>query len=364
MKQYNNILAYALVNLGDVVLVTSALALLRQAYPAAKITLLVKSAVKEAVLNNSVIDEVIELNYTAKKKSLGQMRRVLRYIRKQHFDLAVSFDRKLRPALLAWLAGIPVRVGPSKVFDAKPSRVTMLYTDVVPIAADLEHRLQRETYQDIVRHITGQTASAMPVMANIEALNRHKAKKLLDKLGTAPKYIALCVKGTFALKTWPKEYFAELVKHLFALYQAAFFVVGAPGDKTYAAEVITAIKVAVDDDNLVIANFCGETNLPDLAALIDAADLFVTVDTGATHIAATQGKPMVVMYGCTHPDRWHPANERAVVLSSYEPCCPCSYRPEECPSWPQPACLYNVTPGIVLAACQKLLLPDNHEAAL
>lgn len=355
MKQYKNILTYALVNLGDVVLVTSALALLRQAYPSAKITLMVKPAVKDAVLNNPVIDEVIVFNYTAKGKSVRQMRQMLKYIRQQRFDLAISFDRKLRPALLAWLARIPVRVGPSKVFDAKPSRVTLLYTDVVPINADLDHRLQRETYQDIVRHITGQTASAMPVMANIEALNRHKAKKLLDKLGQSPPYIALCVKGTFALKTWPKEYFAELVKKMFELYQAAFFVVGAPGDKTYADEVIATIRNTVDDDAFSVANFCGETNLPDLAALIDTADLFVTVDTGATHVAATRGKPMVVVYGCTHPNRWHPANDNAVVLSSNEQCCPCDCRPEECPSWPRPACLYNVTPDDVLAACQKLL---------
>lgn len=42
MKQYQNILVNALVNLGDVVLTTSAVALLRQAYPGAKITMLVK----------------------------------------------------------------------------------------------------------------------------------------------------------------------------------------------------------------------------------------------------------------------------------------------------------------------------------
>ena len=151
MKTYKNILVHALVNLGDVILTTSAIALLRKAYPEAKITMLVKPAVREAVENNPVIDEVIVLRYKAKENSVGQMWAMLKDLKRRDFDLAVSFDRKLRPALLCWLAGIPTRVGPDKVFDDKPSKVTWLYTDVIPVTHDLEHTLQAETYQSIVR---------------------------------------------------------------------------------------------------------------------------------------------------------------------------------------------------------------------
>jgi len=57
--------------------------------------------------------------------------------------------------------------------------------------------------------------------------------------------------------------------------------------------------------NQPVMNFCGEMTLVDLAALIRKSDLLITVDTGATHIAATTGVKMVTMYGCTSPDRWH-----------------------------------------------------------
>ena len=56
MKRYENILVNALINLGDVVLTTGAIALLKEAYPAARITMLVKPAVREAVENNPLID--------------------------------------------------------------------------------------------------------------------------------------------------------------------------------------------------------------------------------------------------------------------------------------------------------------------
>ena len=352
MKQYHNILVNALVNLGDVVLTTSAVALLRQAYPSAKITMLVKPACREAVENNPVIDHVLVFDYQAKQKSFKRMMEMVKRIRRRHFDLSVSFDRKLRPALLAWLARIPVRVGPNRVFDDRPSRVTWLYTDVIPIEHDLEATLQSETYQAIVRGFTGSTAHARPVFARIPQEAEIAAEALLSQLTRHEKTIGLCVKGTFPLKTWPKEYFVELVDRLADRYDAAFFIVGAPGDRVYAAEVSAAMHVPV-------ANFCGETTLVSLAALFGQSDLLVTVDTGTAHIAATAGVPMVTVYGCTSPRRWHPISENARVLTSDEPCCPCTCREDECPSQPRPDCLYHVTPAAVFAACQELLEAEN-----
>ena len=348
MKTYKNILVHALVNLGDVILTTSAIALLRKAYPEAKITMLVKPAVREAVENNPVIDEVIILRYKAKENSVRQMWAMLKDLKRRDFDLAVSFDRKLRPALLCWLAGIPTRVGPDKVFDDKPSKVTWLYTDVIPVTHDLENNLQAETYQAIVRGFTGLTDHAEPVFARITPENERKAQEFLQRLPKAQKKVALCVKGTFPLKTWPKEYFAEVVRQLAACYDAAFFIVGAPDDRDYADEVIRGMEPAVQ-------NFCGETSLTDLAALIGAADLLVTVDTGATHIAATVGAPMVTVYGCTSPARWQPINKHARVLTTKELCCPCSVRAEDCPSSPQPKCLWAIKPDMVLKECRELL---------
>lgn len=348
MKQYKNILVNALVNLGDVVLTTSAIALLKKAYPQARITMLVKPVVREAVENNPLIDEVMVFQYKAKENSIGKMLGMVKDIKRRHFDLSMSFDRKFRPALLCWLAGIPTRVGPDKVFDDKPSKVTWLYTDVMYISHDLNTTLQAETYQTIVREFTGLKDHAEPVFAHITDVAEKKAEELLSRLPQTEKRIALCVKGTFELKTWPKEYFVEVVDALANHYDAAFFIVGAPNDRNYADEVIAAMHHPV-------MNFCGETTLVDLAAIIRKADLLITVDTGATHIAATTGVKMVTMYGCTSPDRWHPVNKNAKVLTSRETCCPCTVRANECPSNPHPDCLWNIKPKQVLQYSCELL---------
>jgi len=347
-KIYKNILVNALVNLGDVVLTTSAIALLKKAYPDARVTMLARPVVRQAVENNPVIDDVILFDYKAKQNSLGKMWAMVQELKCRHFDLSISFDRKLRPALLAWLAGIPVRVGPDRVFDDKLSRVPWLYTDTIHIAHDLETNLQAETYQAIIRGFTGLTEHAQPVFARITPETEKEAERLLTKLPNAQKRIALCVKGTFPLKTWPKEYFVAVVDRLAATYDASFFIVGAPNDRDYADEVIAAMHHPV-------MNFCGDTSLVSLAALLKSSDLLITVDTGATHIAATTGIPMITMYGCTSPRRWHPINENAVVFTSDEPCCPCTCRADECPSNPKPNCLWHVTPDEVAEAAERML---------
>lgn len=336
--QYKNILVHCLVNLGDVLLSTSAVALLRQAYPQAKISMMVRPAAAGLVVNNPAIDEVIIYDYKAKHKSFRGLWAMVKELRSRKFDLSVSLDRKLRPALLTWLAGIPVRVGPERLFDDKPSRVTFFYTHVIRFSHNIVTNLQAENYQEIIRRFTGIQSSAKPVMARIMPENEEKSGQLLSGLPAKGKRIALCVKGTFSLKDWPQERFAALIDQVDQTTDAAFFVVGAPEDRAYAEAVIQQTKAPV-------ANFCGRTNLVDLAALLKQADLFITVDTGAAHIAATTGAPMVVLYGCTSPQRWRPLSDQVEVLTSNEPCCPCSLPAEACP---EHACMRNITVAAVL----------------
>ena len=356
MKMYKNILVNALVNLGDVVLVTGAIALIKKKYPTVKVTMLVKAVFADAVRNNPIVDDVIVFEYKAKENSLSKMKVMLEEIKSRNFDLSISFDRKLRPAILTYLAGIPTRVGPSKVFDNNNSKVTWLYTDVVDIEHNLNKTLQAETYQVIVRKFFGIEGHERPIFARITPDNEARADELLSRLPSAKLKIALCVRGTFPLKTWAKENFVEVVKYLDRRYDAAFYIVGAPNDIDYAQKVINDIA---STSSVRVENFCGETSLVDLAAIFKRTDLFVTVDTGTAHVAATTGVKMVTIYGCTSPDRWHPITDNAIVLTSRELCCPCTIKVKACPTYPKPKCLYNVTPEMVIDACDKLLHNQN-----
>ena len=73
-------------------------------------------------------------------------------------------------------------------------------------------------------------------------------------------------------------------------------------------------------------NWCGETDLPGLVALLARAELLVSNDSGAMHVMAALGRPQVAIFGSTSPAWTAPLNPRAAVVAGDEPCAPCFRR--------------------------------------
>lgn len=343
------ILIHALVNLGDVVLSTSAAALLKKICPNVHITMMVRHFAKEIVFNNPVIDDYIIFDYKSKGKSYREMWKMVKQLRGGHYDVCISLDRKLRPALLTYLARIPERVVPERIFDNKPSYIVKLYTNVISMPPMFLHQPQAENFQTVVRGwLDVNDIHAKPVIGIPMAKNEQNAEKLMAKLENGKKHIALCVKGSFPLKTWPKEHFVKLMDKLRAHYDADFFIIGTAGDREYGDEVIQEAYVPVQ-------NFCGDTSLMDLVEVFKRSFLFVSVDTGSLHIASTTDVPIVAMYGCGPADRWPPLTTNSRVVASNEPCSPCHIPAELCPTNPRPKCQWNITPEMVMKACRELV---------
>ena len=99
-------------------------------------------------------------------------------------------------------------------------------------------------------------------------------------------------------------------------------MLGAPGDREFADQVIRACRSGVVD-------LVGRTRLRELAALVDLANQVVCHDSGPLHIAAALGKPTVAIFGPTNWLRTGPYGPTAVVVSHPIQCAPCYRR--ECP---------------------------------
>lgn len=341
----NKILVHSLFNLGDVLLSTSAVALLKQAYPNAQITMMVRPESVDMLTDHPHIHDILVFDYRGKQRSLAGQLELLREIKKRRFDIVISFDRKSRAGILSWLAGIPVRVVPDRIFDDVPTWVTRLYTHVINIPHDLAEHHQADSFQEIIRQFCGIDGKTRPVMGRILPENQAKAKMLIRQFPEKKKKVALCIKGTFALKNWPRERFADLVSRLDKQLDAVFYVIGTEGDKVYANEMIAMSHVP-------IANFCGSTSVRDLAALMEQTDLFITVDTGATHVAATTSVPMVVVYGCSRPRRSGPCTNSAITISKEPPCCPCKIAEKDCNA---ADCLLQVSVNEMAHAAMQLI---------
>ena len=323
-KSAQKVLVHCLVNLGDVVLATSAIALLKQHFPQMRISMLVKPSVAEVLQGHPLLEEVIPLVYQPKERSWKQMLRFVKELQNRHFDLSISLDRKLRPSILTLLAGIPLRIGPDRLFDNKPSQIRRLWSHAVHTSDDFLNTHQSELFQDVIRGAFNVQGSAKPIIGAITNAHREKAKTLLATLPQGDKRVALCVKGTYYLKNWPQASFVALIDRLSLQSGVSCLLVGAPEDKDYAQKIADAAQTSV-------LNLCGATNLLELAALCRQIDLLITIDTGGMHIAATTGVPIIGIFRCVSARRWAPLCKKNYIAQCKLAECPPVDTPEKCP---------------------------------
>lgn len=306
------ILINNLKNVGDVLLATAAIKLVRESYPSAWITLITVPHVAVFFQNHPLIDEVLPFNYKSKDNSFSSMFKMVKEIRKRKFDINISLESRLRPLILAVLAGIPVRVAGDGMdrYGKKKEWYSFLFTNYYPINMQQKEH-QSETFMKVVRpflHLSEQ-ATARPSLppASEESKKRMKALLRIDAEKRDACKFLFCVKGTHPEKNWPPEYFATVIDEAGKKYQADCFIIGTSADYEYAQHIIDKCQILVE-------NICGKTMPGDLTALFNYADLLVSVDTGAAHIAATTDIPIVSIFLCTNPIQWHPLSEKAKVL--------------------------------------------------
>ena len=305
------ILINQLNNIGDVLLATSAISLVRQVYPDAWITLMVVPRVASVFEGHPLVDEVLPFAYHSKDSSIASMWRMAQEIRKRKFDLNISLDFRLRPLIIALLAGISQRISGDGLYQYKKQWYRCLFTKLYSVEGQYaEH--QTETFLKIVRPFLRlpDDASALPSLPPSTPANRDKARKLLgiqSGTGDYPKKVLFCVRGTHPEKNWPQEYFAKVIDATASHYNADCYIIGAPSDYDYAQTVI-------DKCGKTVENLCGKTETTDLVALFEQSDLLITVDTGSAHIAATTKIPIVSIFLCTNPVQWRPLSDKAIVL--------------------------------------------------
>jgi len=107
----------------------------------------------------------------------------------------------------------------------------------------------------------------------------------------AGRIVALNPGSSSAVRRWPPADFAFLAKGLVS-HGLVPALIGAPSDREICAEVQARSTVK-------IANFCGKTSVPELAFFLTHADLLVSNDTGAIHIAAAVGCRTLSLFGST-----------------------------------------------------------------
>jgi ADP-heptose:LPS heptosyltransferase len=127
-------------------------------------------------------------------------------------------------------------------------------------------------------------------------------------------------------------------------------ITGTVAEQPLAARVCRHVAPASPD---LLADLSGRTSLAMLASVLARADVVVAPNTGAAHLAAAVGTPVVSLFAPVVPAaRWAPYGVPSVVLGDQGAAC-AGTRARRCPV-PGHPCLNAVDPGEVTAAVAAL----------
>lgn len=298
-KPYHNILIIKPSSLGDIVHALPAVISLRKAFPAARLTWLVRNHFAPLLQDIPEIDDVLLFDRRALAAWFynPQAFKALLAFRKQlqapKFDLVLDLQGLLRSALFAKMTGCKDRVGLAEAREG----ARLFYTQVVP-PPDSPHIL--DYYLAVLRQL-GVSAGAGNFKLTASPAARQSILKKMAALGLKSKKFLVLIPGSAHIsKCWPAERFARVAEALhdrFSLVDIA--AVGTAGEK----EIVNRIQGYC---RLPIADLCGQTSLPELTALFEQSAVVLSNDTGPGHMAAAAGIPLVMIFGHTNPLRLGP----------------------------------------------------------
>ena len=270
--------------LGDIVHALPVLAALREKFPEAAITWVVNKSFEALLAGHPDLTDTMAFDRGARKRGIVGAAKYAagfaRELRRRQFDLVVDLQGLLRTGLMCQATGAAMRVG----FDNAREGSRLAYTHRVPVPdADRVHAVDR--YWRIVEFLG---AGGGPKRFHVLISNEARAWAANELRSLPRPIIAVAVGAKWLTKRWPPAHFATLLKSV----PGSCAFIGSGDDTPLSLEAIRGLNGPSRD-------FTGKTTIPQLAAILDAADVMVGNDTGPLHLAAALGKPCVAPYTCT-----------------------------------------------------------------
>lgn len=359
------VIVFCLPGIGDAILFTPALALLRRALPQARITVLTMFRGTADILStNPDIDQVRHFDFFNAGRRDG-LRFVLG-LRREKFDLSIMPfpSNRLEYNLVNWLVGRRWRA--AHRYRHQSWRNLWFLNNIVVREAGKLHNVEENLR--LIRAICGRLGVNT---AQIETRERSEAELKLvlspddqrygeefsarHNLGAETMLFGFhTYSSTFKnmhRKCWDKENFAALIARLGQKYPAArFLLFSGPSD-----DAINRFIIEKADGRVLLVS---EPNLRHALAVLRRCRLFVSNDSGLMHLAAALGVPVVALFGPTDWQRLYPWTKQHVIVRQDLPCMPCFYyssRPLRCVANINYACMRDLSVDQVFDAVQHLL---------
>ena len=320
--------------LSDLLFTLPALHALREEFPDAQISSIVRPGLAALLEDSPLINELL----LRPKGGVSTQAALMAKLASTHFDIAVSFSQSRQCSLLSFATRAPVRVG------FQGAKMEALFSHLVveegPFSIDSALNLVRALgcaprqldYGGLLQ-ISPAQSLAMQV--------------LLEEKGISGAFVLANVSGERGrekrtIREWDVEYWASALSEINRRWPV--ILVGGR-----AAPQVTAKLSGT------WADFGGKLSLPLLAALCGQAKLCIGCDGGLLHLAATMQTPVVGIYG---PSDWQETGPRGVshrLVRHPVECSPCLLNKCKWQGADEKKCLRRIAPQEVVKASRELL---------
>ena len=311
-------------SLGDTVLITPALKLLKSFRPDLSLTAVIETTFTSVLEGNSALADIIPVG-----RSWGSKIAATAAIRRRKPVLCLNLHGGSGSAWMTAGSGARFRVGFAHFRPAFPYNVR------VPRAQQI---LGREADKAI--HTAEHHASAMFFLGVPKApVPRAVLQVSADKFKATTTYAVVHIGATYATKQWPVRHFKQLGYFLRKNCGIEPVMVVGPGQKNLLRDFTEF-------------NCCDDLTLDQLKSLLASAALFVGNDSGPAHMAAAFGIPSVVIFGSSNSSVWRPWQTESEVIETDWDCKPCPG--DHCYAFDEPRCILSVEVAQVEEAISRL----------
>ncbi|MDE0555173.1 MAG: lipopolysaccharide heptosyltransferase II [Candidatus Poribacteria bacterium] len=297
--------------IGDLLNSTPAISLLRENYPSAEITVLVRPLNAPVLMGNPDVDRTLIFARDGEHRGLKARLRFYRELRREGFQLVVAMQTAMWSHLVALLSGAPYRLG--RYQKRFRSTLTHAWHGKYPKGETHEVDRNLELVQLICK---GEGTRKLKFFMLPNEIDTAKARLVSWGIGANTFLIGIHPGGSSFDKRWPERQYAELADRLVQQHNATILLLHGPEEAALADN----IQQAMQSRAIVQA----PETIRELGALLCCCNLVVCNDSGPMHLAAALDVPMVAVFGPTDHIAWHPLSENAAVVRRDMPCWPCS----------------------------------------
>ncbi|MEN6421408.1 MAG: glycosyltransferase family 9 protein [Smithella sp.] len=305
------ILVIQLGDIGDVVWAIPSFWALKEAFPQAGLSVMVRNNYGDFLIDDDHVDKI----YAVNSESVWNGLRLLTNIRREKFDLLFDLRADERGAFTSFFSGAKIRA--ALYYDRFQWR-NRAFTHLVDPFPEREKMLgAAEQSLKIIRGFGIKETTAIPKIFVSEQL-RSKALRLLaeEKVETKNGWISINPFSRWLYKEWGMDKWRQLAFFIGQTYKMPVIITGSAAENKRADEMAAGSKFPLH-------NFAGKTTLREMAALLQMSRLHVGVDSAAPHIAAAVGTPTITIYGPSDWRDWAPTGDKNMVVLPDMDCSPC-----------------------------------------